>query len=95
MMEMLGYCLHLTVPFPPRRRGWRDGPTGVKCTASWYWNDFASMCAVIERATGAPIGDAAHSSATALYKLMQSAVVEEVALWRWPGDTAADREAMF
>jgi hypothetical protein len=68
--EMLDYCLHLYwspfyPPFGGADGGWSDG----QMYWSWYWNDFARMCAVIERATGAPIGERPLTHHAALYKL--------------------------
>jgi hypothetical protein len=68
--EMLDYCLHIFwspyyPPFGGDDGGWSDGPMYW----AWYWNEFARICAVVERATGAPIGDRLLTRNAPLYKI--------------------------
>jgi hypothetical protein len=68
--EMLDYCLRIFwspfyPPFGGADGGWSDGPMYW----SWYWNEFARMCAVVERATGAAVGERPLSRNAPLYKI--------------------------
>lgn len=56
--EMLEYCLlqfwsPYYPPFGGEDGGWSDGPYYW----GWYWNVYARICAVVERATGAKVGE--------------------------------------
>ena len=56
--EMLEYCLlqfwsPYYPPFGGEDGGWTDGPYYW----GWYWNVYARLCAMIERATGAALGE--------------------------------------
>jgi hypothetical protein len=56
--EMLEYCLlqfwsPYYPPFGGEDGGWTDGPYYW----GWYWNVYARLCAMIERATGAAVGE--------------------------------------
>jgi hypothetical protein len=56
--EMLEYCLlqfwsPYYPPFGGEDGGWTDGPYYW----GWYWNVYARICAIIERAAGVPVGE--------------------------------------
>ncbi|MBM4084189.1 MAG: DUF4962 domain-containing protein, partial [Planctomycetes bacterium] len=68
--EMLDYCLRqfwspYYPPFGGEDGGWSDGPYYW----GWYWNVYARLCAVVERATGATVGDRPLTRNAPLYKL--------------------------
>ena len=68
--EMLEYCLlQLWSPFYPpfggADGGWSDGPYYW----AWYWNVFARLCAVVERATGAQVGECPLTRNAPFYKI--------------------------
>jgi len=68
--EMLDYCLHLFwspyyPPFGGDDGGWSDGPMYW----AWYWHEYARICAVVERATGAAVGDRPLTHNAPLYKI--------------------------
>ena len=68
--EMLDYCLHIFwspfyPPFGGDDGGWSDGPMYW----AWYWNEYARICAVVERATGAAVGERPLSRNAPLYKI--------------------------
>jgi len=50
---LLQYWSPYYPPFGGEDGGWTDGPYYW----GWYWNVYARICAVIERATGAPVGE--------------------------------------
>jgi len=68
--EMLDYCLHLFwspyyPPFGGDDGGWSDGPMYW----AWYWHEYARICAVVERATGAAVGNRPLTHNAPLYKI--------------------------
>ena len=68
--EMLEYCLlqfwsPYYPPFGGEDGGWSDGPYYW----GWYWNVYARICAVIERATGAKVGERPLTKNAWQYKL--------------------------
>jgi len=68
--EMLEYCLlqfwsPYYPPFGGEDGGWSEGPYYW----GWYWNVFARTCVIIERATGAPVGERPLTRNAPLFKL--------------------------